>query len=130
MGGERILIVEDNEKNLKLVRDVLRHHGYETVEARTAEDALALVAAEAPDLILMDLELPGMDGIDALGRLKSDEETMGIPVCALTALAMNDDRERCLATGFDGYLSKPIDIATFPSEVRTLLGASDEEVVP
>jgi len=130
MGGERILIVEDNEKNLKLVRDVLRHHGYETVEARTAEDALAVVAAEAPDLILMDLELPGMDGIDALGRLKSNEETSDIPVCALTALAMNDDRERCLETGFDGYLSKPIDIATFPGEVRTLLGVSDGEVVP
>ena len=130
MAGERIMIVEDNEKNLKLVRDVLRHNGYETVEARTAEDALALAAVEAPDLILMDLELPGMDGIDALGRLKSDEETRGIPVCALTALAMNDDRERCLQTGFDGYLSKPIDIATFPSEVRPLLGASDEEVVP
>ena len=127
MAGERILIVEDNEKNLKLVRDLLRHHGYETVEARTAEDALEFVADGHPDLILMDIELPGMGGIDALRTLKSDEETMAIPVCALTAFAMSEDRERCLRAGFDGYLVKPIDVTTFPADVRALLETPHEQ---
>ena len=126
MAGERILIVEDNEKNLKLVRDLLQHHGYQTVEARTAEESLALVQARAPDLILMDIELPGMGGFEALERLKSDHATRSIPVCALTAFAMNEDRERCLGAGFDGYLVKPIDVAEFPGEVRDLLDTSNE----
>jgi two-component system cell cycle response regulator DivK len=127
VAGERILIVEDNEKNLKLVRDLLQHLGYETDEAGTAEDALDLVADRPPDLILMDLELPGMGGIDALRLLKASEETRAIPVCALTALAMNDDRERCLDAGFDCYMTKPIDVAEFPADVRDILNGAAEE---
>ena len=126
MAGERILIVEDNEKNMKLARDLLDHHGYATVPARTAEDALAAVAALPPDLILMDIALPGMDGIEALGRLRADPGTAAIPVCALTAFAMNDDRERCLRAGFDGYLVKPISVREFPQQVRGLLEARRE----
>jgi two-component system, cell cycle response regulator DivK len=121
-----ILIVEDNSKNMKLARDVLLSSGLATAEARTAEEALDLVAASRPDLILMDIELPGMDGFEALRRLKGDPETASIPVCALTAFAMNDDRERCLRAGFDGYLSKPITVAEFPQQVRDLLDAARE----
>jgi two-component system cell cycle response regulator DivK len=126
MAEARILIVEDNEKNLKLVRDVLLQSGFETAEARTAEEALDLVASGAPDLILMDIELPGMDGFEAVRRLKADPATAAIPVCALTAFAMNDDRDRCLRAGFDGYLSKPITVAEFPGQVRDLLAGAQE----
>ena len=126
MAEARILIVEDNEKNLKLVRDVLLQSGFETAEARTAEEALDLVASGAPDLILMDIELPGMDGFEAVGRLKADPATAATPVCALTAFAMNDDRERCVRAGFDGYLSKPITVAEFPGQVRDLLAGTQE----
>jgi two-component system, cell cycle response regulator DivK len=127
MAGELILIVEDNEKNLKLARDVLQNSGYRTVEARTAEEALAMVADEQPDLILMDIELPGMGGFDGLKHLKGDEATALIPVCALTAFAMNDDREQCLRAGFDGYLSKPITVAEFPHQVQGLLDTARDE---
>jgi two-component system cell cycle response regulator DivK len=126
MAEARILIVEDNEKNLKLARDVLLQSGFETAEARTAEEALELVASGAPDLILMDIELPGMDGFEAVRRLKADPATAATPVCALTAFAMNDDREHCLRAGFDGYLSKPITVAEFPGQVRDLLGGTQE----
>jgi two-component system, cell cycle response regulator DivK len=122
MAGERILIVEDNEKNLKLVRDVLQHHGYRTVEARTAEDGLELAAADPPDLVLMDIELPGMGGLEAIGRLKSDQRTATIPVCALTASAMEGDRERCLRAGFDDYMTKPISVSEFPEQIKGWLG--------
>jgi two-component system cell cycle response regulator DivK len=125
MTRKRILIVEDNQKNMKLARDVLEHHGYVTIPARTAEDALATIAIEPPDLVLMDIALPGIDGFEALGRLKADENTAAIPVCALTAFAMNDDRERCLRAGFDGYLAKPIDVIEFPRQVRGLLDARE-----
>ena len=130
MSGERILIVEDNQKNLKLVRDVLQHHGYHTLAARTAEDALRLVAADRPDLILMDVELPGMGGLEAVQRLKADRSTAAIPVCALTAFAMDADRERCLRSGFDGYLVKPISVPAFPGQVRALLEAERDEGAP
>jgi two-component system cell cycle response regulator DivK len=125
VADELILIVEDNEKNRKLVRDVLRHHGYRTLEAGSGEEALELTAAGPPDLILMDIELPGMDGIEALTRLKADGETAAVPVCALTAFAMSDDRERCLRAGFDGYLVKPISVTEFPRQVREMLGAGE-----
>lgn len=116
-----VLIIEDNPRNLKLARDVLNHEGYETLEADTAEDGLALARARHPDLVLMDVQLPGMDGVQALGRLRSDRETRGIPVIALTAFAMKDDRERFLAAGFDRYLAKPLDIREFPRQVAAAL---------
>jgi two-component system, cell cycle response regulator DivK len=110
MAGERVLIVEDNEKNMKLVRDILLALGYMPLEATSGEEALALAAEEAPALVLMDIQLPDLDGAEALQRLRLDERTLGIPVLALTAQAMQGDRERFLAAGFDGYLSKPLDV--------------------
>ena len=118
MANELILIVEDNDKNAKLVRDVLQFKGFRTLEAATAADGIALARAERPDLILMDIQLPDMDGVTAVERLKAETGTASIPVVALTALAMTSDRERFLAAGFDGYLAKPIDIKNFPDEVR------------
>ena len=105
-----ILIVEDNEKNMKLFRDVLTARGYRTLEAVSGEDAIELALSAVPSLVLMDLQLPGMDGGEALERLRGDERTAAIPVLALTAQAMHGDRERFLDAGFDGYLSKPVDI--------------------
>ena len=118
MAGELILIVEDNEKNLKLVRDVLRFKGYRTLEAGTAEEGIALAGEHLPDLILMDVQLPGMDGVAALGRLKAEPRTAPIRVVALPAFAMKDDRERFLGAGFDGYLVKPINVRELPEQVR------------
>lgn len=118
MANELILIVEDNEKNLKLARDVLRFHGYRVVEAPDGETGV-LVAAEAlPHLILMDIQMPGIDGIEALRRIRADARTAGIPAVALTASVMSGDRERFDQAGFDGFISKPIDIKTFPELVR------------
>ena len=116
-----ILIVEDNPRNLKLARDVLDHNGYRVLEATTAEDGLVLARERHPQLVLMDVGLPGMDGVEALVRLRADPATAGIPVAALTAFAMKDDRERFLAAGFDAYLEKPLDVRTFPREVERLL---------
>jgi two-component system cell cycle response regulator DivK len=119
--GELILIVEDNERNLKLVRDVLNHVGYRTLEARTAEDGLALARAERPELVLMDVQLPGMDGVEALCRLRADPATASVRVIAVTAFAMKEDRERFLAAGFDGYLEKPLDVRELPGRVAAAL---------
>jgi CheY-like chemotaxis protein len=116
-----VLIVEDNPRNLKLVRDILAHAGYGTLEATTAEDGLALARAEQPELVLMDVQLPGMDGVEALARLRADPATSGIAVVALTAFAMQADRDRFAAAGFDGYLEKPIDVREFPGQVAELL---------
>lgn len=121
-----ILIVEDNERNLKLVRDVLGHLGYRTLEASDAESGIELARAHRPDLILMDIQLPGVDGIQALARLRADPSTAELRVAALTAFAMRRDRERLLAEGFDGYLEKPVDVRAFPSQIATLLGGSTE----
>ena len=118
MAGELILIVEDNEKNLKLVRDVLQFKGYRTLEAETAHDAIALATEHLPDLILMDIQLPDMDGVTALGRLRAEPVTAALRVVALTAFAMRDDRERFLAAGFDGYMTKPIEVRQFPEFIR------------
>jgi two-component system cell cycle response regulator DivK len=118
MAGERVLIVEDNEKNTKLFRDVLQAAGYVTLEAATGEDAIELAVAHEPALVLMDVQLPGIDGVETLGRLRRDERTATIPVVALTAQAMSGDRERFLDVGFDGYLSKPIDIVELIQGVR------------
>src|SRR4051794_5590262 len=121
-GGALILIVEDNQKNMKLARDVLQFHGFRTLEATTAEQGLALAAAQHPDLILMDIQLPGMDGATALRHLRADPATAAIKVIALTAFAMKDDRERFVSSGFDGYLSKPISIRELPAQIRQHLG--------
>ena len=122
--GALVLIIEDNPKNLKLARDVLNHTGYQTLEAETAEEGLALARARHPDIVLMDVQLPGMDGLQALDRLRSDPETRDIPVIALTAFAMKDDRERFLAAGFDRYVAKPLDIREFPQQVAAALAAA------
>jgi two-component system, cell cycle response regulator DivK len=119
--GMTILIVEDNERNLKLVRDILQYNGYETIEARNAADGVALAAEHRPDLILMDIQLPDVDGVTALSRLRADSRTASIGVVALTAFAMTDDRHHLLAAGFDGYLEKPIDVRAFPGQVSALL---------
>src|SRR5512143_83847 len=110
MTCEQILVVEDNEKNKKLLRDVLRATGYRTLEASTGDEALTLATEYRPALVLMDVRLPDMDGVEALNRLRMDERTGSIPVIAVTAQAMKGDRERFKEAGFDGYLSKPIDI--------------------
>ena len=124
MANELILIVEDNEKNRKLVRDVLQFHGYRTAEAETAEEGLRLALETPPALVLMDIELPGMNGIEALGRLRADPRTRRIPVIAVTASAMSQDRLKIMSAGFDGYLSKPINVKEFVASVRhTLDGA-------
>jgi len=116
-----VLIVEDNPRNLKLVRDVLNHVGYRTLEAQTAEDGLELARTEHPGLILMDVQLPGMDGLQALEHLRADPRTADISVVAVTAFAMKRDRERCLEAGFDGYLEKPIDVRELPRRVAALM---------
>ena len=120
MARELILIVEDNEKNLKLVRDVLQFKGYRTLEAETAEAGFQLAQTQQPDLILMDIQLPGTDGITGLQQLRAEPRTAAIPVIALTAFAMKDDRQRFLDAGFDGYLDKPINVKTFPEQVRQI----------
>ena len=116
-----ILLVEDNERNLKLLRDVLDYAGYVVRVARTAEDGITLAVSEPPDLVLMDLQLPGIDGIEALRRLRESPRTAGIPVVAVTAQAMKHDRERALDAGFNGYIEKPISVRAFPDQVRSFL---------
>jgi two-component system, cell cycle response regulator DivK len=118
MAGERVLVVEDNEKNMKLFRDVLTAKGYEALEATTGAGAVELALERMPDLVLMDIQLPDIDGVEALARLRGDERTASIPVLALTAQAMHGDRERFLAAGFDGYVSKPVNIAELVGAVR------------
>ncbi len=116
--GELILVVEDNGKNMKLFRDVLLAKGYRTLEATSGEEAVALAVEHSPDLVLMDIQLPDIDGVAALGRLRADGRTASLPVLALTAQAMEGDRERFLAAGFDGYVSKPVNIAEFVATVE------------
>ena len=118
MTGERILVVEDNEKNMKLFRDVLNATGYTTLGAATGAGAVALAAERVPDLVLMDIQLPDIDGVEALARLRDDARTASIPVLALTAQAMHGDRERFLEAGFDGYVSKPVDIVELVRAVK------------
>ena len=116
-----ILIVEDNDKNLKLVRDVLQVKGYDTIEAGSAEDGIALAGERKPDLILMDIQLPGMNGIDALKVLRADASTAHIPVIAVTASVMQQDRNLITEAGFDGYIGKPINLKEFLDSVRAML---------
>ena len=121
MAGELILIVEDNEKNRRLVRDVLQFKGYQTIETETGEEGVELARARQPALVLMDIQLPGIDGITALKRLREDPVTRGIRVMAVTASAMTQDRQTILAAGFDGYQSKPINVKAFLEGVEKLL---------
>jgi CheY-like chemotaxis protein len=118
MTGRKVVVVEDNELNMKLFREVLESSGYRMLEAGTGERAVALTTEHRPDLVLMDIHLPDIDGVEALRMLRADERTASIPVLALTAQAMEGDRERFLAAGFDGYLSKPVNIADLLDAVR------------
>lgn len=120
MAGRLALIVDDNALNLKLLRDVLRFEGYRTSEAATAESALALAAAEPPDVVLMDVSLPDLSGIEALRRLRAVPATRTTPVLVVTASAMVGDRERLLAAGFDDYLAKPVKVRELVERVRRL----------
>lgn len=112
------LIVDDNDRNRKLARDILRGAGFRTLEAATGGDAIALASEHVPDVVLMDLRLPDMDGTDAARRLGEDERTNGIPVVALSALSLKGNDDWLAATGFAGWLEKPIDVATFAEQVR------------
>jgi two-component system cell cycle response regulator DivK len=127
MASGLILVVEDNEKNMKLFRDVLQAKGYRTLEATSGEQAVALAARHAPDLVLMDVRLPGIDGIEALGRLRADERTASVPVLAVTAQAMQGDREQFLAAGFDGYFSKPVNVVELVGTVGEHCGAEHDD---
>jgi two-component system cell cycle response regulator DivK len=115
--GQLVLIIEDNEKNLKLARDLLQYHGFRTIEAVDAETGLQLASSSGPGVILMDIELPGMDGVTALERLRADPEIAGIAVVAFTASVMPVDRDRFSRAGFDGIIVKPIDVRAFPGQV-------------
>ena len=121
MAGELILIIEDNEYNRKLVRDVLQATGHRTIESETAEEGLKLALEKSPALVLMDIQLPGMDGITALKQLRTNPQTKSIPVIAITASAMSYNRVTMLAEGFDGYQSKPISLKEFLGELQRVL---------
>ena len=123
MAGELILIVEDNENNRMLVRDVLQSRGYRTAETESGEEAVRLAREGQPALILMDIQLPGINGMDALARLRADAATRDIPVMAVTASAMTHDRQKIMAAGFDAYQSKPLNVREFVEAVRSLLAA-------
>lgn len=125
-GGDRlVLVVEDNEKNRKLARDLLGFRGFRVAEAPTGTDALILARAEPPALVLMDVQLPDLDGVEVLRLLRDDPLTTSIPVVAVTAFAMNGDRERLLAEGFDGYVAKPIDARSFVDGLLAVLDGRD-----
>lgn len=121
MTDARILVVEDNQKNLKLVGDVLRFAGFDVIEARSGEDGVELAETVLPDLVLMDLQLPGIDGTEALRLLRASPRTHHIPVVAVTAFAMDEDRSRAQSAGFDGFVEKPISVRALPSQVSSFL---------
>jgi two-component system cell cycle response regulator DivK len=124
MTATRVLVVEDNPKNMKLVRDVLEYAGYEVIEATSGEDGVRLAEVERPQLILMDLQLPGIDGVETLRQIRVGRDGQGgqdTPVVAVTAFAMDEDRARAFASGFDGYVEKPISVRALPQQVRDFL---------
>lgn len=127
MADELVLIVDDNERNLRLARDVLRFAGFRTVEAASGGEGVSLAIQHLPDVILMDIRLPDMDGTEAARQLKNDARTARIPVVALTSLAMKGDREWFLSAGFDGYLEKPISVRELPEQVRTYCHVANQE---
>lgn len=118
-----VMIVEDNELNMKLFHDLLEAHGYSTVETRSGMEAMALARQHKPDLILMDIQLPEVSGLEVTKMLKADPELKSIPVVAVTAFAMKGDEERIRAGGCEAYLSKPISVAKFLATVREYVGA-------
>jgi len=118
MAAQRVLVVEDNERNMKLFRDVLAASGYRTLEATTGSQAVELAQRHIPDVVLMDVQLPDLDGVEALRRIRTDARTAFVPVVAVTAQAMDGDRERFLRAGFDDYLPKPVDVAELLGLVR------------
>jgi two-component system cell cycle response regulator DivK len=128
MPHELILIIEDHDKNRKLLREVLQVTGYRTVEAETAEDGIRLAREARPALVLMDLQLPGMDGFAALAALRADAVTQAIPVIAVTASAMSHQRPQILAAGFDGYQTKPLHVREFLQGVRAVLDRGGKKV--
>jgi CheY-like chemotaxis protein len=121
MAGALILIVEDNDKNRKLVRDVLTFKGYEVIETETGEEGVRLARERCPSLVLMDIRLPGIDGVEALRRLRAEGTTRGIPVMAMTASVMSEDRRRVMGAGFDAYEGKPIQVNDFLAAVAQTL---------
>jgi len=127
MANELILIIEDNEKNRRLARDVLGVKGYKTIESETAEEGLKLALENSPALILMDIQLPGMDGITAMKQLKADPNTKSIPIIAITASAMTHNRTTMLAEGFDGYQTKPITLKDFLGEIERVLASQAKQ---
>ena len=120
-----VLIVEDNERNLELVRDILQAKGHDTLEARTAEEGLTVARAQNPQLILMDIQLPAMNGIEALKALRAEPGTAGIPIVAITASVMQSDRQEIMSAGFDGFIQKPITVRDFMNVVETALAAKN-----
>lgn len=121
MANELILIVEDNAQNLKLARDLLQVHGYRTIDAATGEDGVALARERVPDLVVMDIHLPGISGIEALARVRALPETRAIPVIAFTASVMPQDRHDIIAAGFDAFVSKPINLEAFLGAIAAAL---------
>ncbi|MFH1857506.1 MAG: response regulator [Candidatus Omnitrophota bacterium] len=122
MKDKTVLIVDDNKNNLKLAGEIIRSLGMKTIEATDAKSAIALARKHLPDLILMDIQLPGMDGVEATGILKNDDRTKHIPIVALTSHAMNGDKKKILAAGCDAYLAKPFGFDEFVNTVKGLLG--------
>ena len=116
-----ILIVEDNEKNMKLVRDILAHHGHTTLEAVTGGEGVRLALEKRPDLILMDIQLPDIDGIEALRRIREDASLDAIPVVAVSASVMPDDQQKIINSGFDAFVTKPINLKQFLDTVKRFL---------
>ena len=120
MRPDVVLIVEDNSLNLELMRDILEVHGFEILAAQTGRQGLELACERAPDLVLLDVQLSDLDGLEILRRLRSDHQTMHIPIVAVTAFAMPDDRSRFLEAGCDQYVPKPIDVKAWPDQLRKL----------
>ena len=117
----RVLVVEDNPLNLKLIKDVLEYQGFDVLTAASGEEGVVAALGDSPDLVLMDLQLPGIDGHEALLRIRANPRCSGIPVVAVTALAMKEDVERATVAGFDGYIAKPIDIRALPGQIASFL---------